>query len=311
MKSARLPVAIVTVALLLFALSSILIRPLHTLKAVASHIVISEVQVAGTTADDEFVELYNPTGNSVDLTGWRLTRKTSTGTQSNLVGSLSGSIPALGYFLIAHPDYDGAVAADMTYSATTSALASNNSVVLYSDAGITTVDLVGMGGASASETATVANPADNGSIERKPGDTDPLAGNGDDTDNNADDFATRTISDPQNSDSSTEPPPTPTPTETLSPTPTETPTQTPTETETPTPTESPTPTPSETPTPTPTETPTPTLTPTPTSTPTPTPIPNPTVQLKGLLFSCTIEYLPVRIFGFTFRMPKISCVRNS
>lgn len=303
MKSARLPIAIVITALLLFALSSILIRPLDTLKAVASHVVISEVQVAGTSADDEFVELYNPTGSSVDLTGWRLTRKTSTGTQSSLVVSLSGSIPAQGYFLIAHPDYDGAVAADMTYSATTSALAVNNSVVLYSDPGVTMVDLVGMGGASASETVTIANPPTDGSIERKAnagsdstsmgsGGADEFAGNGEDTDNNSSDFIQRTVSDPQNSSSTIEPPLTPTPTETL------------------TPTESPTPTPTETPTPTPTETPTPTLTPTPTSTPTPTPIPNPTVQLKGLLFSCTIEYQPVRIFGFTFRMPKITCARN-
>ena len=290
----------------------------------ASHVVISEVQVTGTSANDEFVELYNPTGSSVDLTGWRLTRKTSTGTQSNLVVSLSGSVPAQGYFFIAHPDYDGAVAADMTYSATTSALAINNSVVLYSDAGTTIVDLLGMGGASASETATIANPATDGSIERKAnagsdstsmgsGGADEFAGNGQDTDNNSSNFVQRDVSDPQNSSSSIEPPPTPTPTETPTPTLTETPTPTPTESPTPTPTETVTPTPTEsgpTPTESPTPTATPTVTPTATLTPTPTPPRNPTVHLRGLLFSCTIEYQPIRIFGFTFRMPKITCARN-
>jgi len=46
----------------------------------ASHVVISEVQVGGTLVDDEFVELYNPTNSAISLSGWRLRRKTSTGT---------------------------------------------------------------------------------------------------------------------------------------------------------------------------------------------------------------------------------------
>ena len=42
-------------------------------------ILISEVMISGLNDDkEEFVELYNPTGNYIDLTGWYLQRKTKT-----------------------------------------------------------------------------------------------------------------------------------------------------------------------------------------------------------------------------------------
>lgn len=290
-KNFRLVITSVFVILLLSFVILSAKKPPLVFSEVAGHIVISEIQVGGGVADDEFVELYNPTASNVDMTGWRLTRKTSTGTQSNLVSSISGTISSHGYFLIAHPDYDGSATEDMVYSATTSALAANNTVLLYSDAGTTTVDKVGMGTATDNETATTSNPANNGSIERKPGESNSSGGNGEDTDNNSNDFALRTTSEPQNSSSATEEPASPTPTGTVTPTstesPTESPTGSPTETPTPTlepsPTESPTSTPSPTLTPTltPTETPTPTLEPTesPTPTLTPTTEPSPTETL--------------------------------
>src|SRR3989344_8548213 len=77
--------------------------------AAANHIVISEVQVGNTgEADDEFLELYNPTDSPIDLTNWRIARKSSAGNdQTDLVASVSGSIPSHGYFLFATAEYTG------------------------------------------------------------------------------------------------------------------------------------------------------------------------------------------------------------
>jgi len=224
----------------------------------ASHVVISEIQTGKTGATtDEFIELYNPTNSDVDLSGWRLTKKNSSGNEAILVASLLGTIKSYGFFLIAHStDYTGSVSADIFYSAPSQNIANtNNSAVLYSDSGVTQVDLVGFGSAPVNETASAHNPPANGSIERKANGlstsssmlvdgSDEFLGNGEDTDNNADDFLTRSISDPQDSNSIIEPPfaPSPTPTSTPTPTPTATPTLTPTPTPTFTPTPTPTPT---------------------------------------------------------------------
>lgn len=181
---------------------------------IATHVVISEIQLGGTLADDEFVELYNPTASAVSLDGWKLRRKTAGGTESSLVSDFGAgaSIGAHGFFLIAPPDvdYDGP-AADITYSNTTNRLAANNTVLLY-DPFDAVVDKVGLGTAGDSETAAVSNPADNGSVERKAsafstaatlaaGGAEENAGNGQDTDNNAADFVQQTLSNPQNSGS--------------------------------------------------------------------------------------------------------------
>lgn len=261
----------------------------QVVEAVSSDIVISEVQIAGATANDEFVELYNPTQNSIDLSGWRLSRKSSSisGTITNLVSSLSGTIQPHGFFLIANPNFTGSMTPDLYYSATTSGIAANNTVILYRDNGLTIVDKVGMGTAEDVESAAAILPESLQSIERKPhqhatyesmnNGTDILAGNGFDSDNNFQDFVLRINPEPQNSQSPIEPEiQTVTPTELPSPTSTIVATIAPTETPLPTPTQIPSPTlmPTHTPIPTltPTLSPTPTIFITPTNTPTPTEI---------------------------------------
>ncbi len=306
--------------------------------AASAHIVISQVQVSGTTANDEFVELYNPTSNPVDLTGWRLRRESSSGgSPSNLVSAMSGIIPAHGYFLIAFPAaYTGSANPDLVYSATSSAIAANNTILLYSDAGITLVDKVGMGTALDNETSPALGPDADGSIQRKLDDTN---GHGQDTDNNSVDFEVLLASTPRNSSVLAPTPsvaPTDSPTLTPSPTPTTSPTATPTVTPTlapsatPSPTNTPSPTPTMTPMPTatPTMTPSPTVTMAPTSTPTvspttapasptPTMIPSPTptkggkVIAYGPLFTCTVNYRTWNIFGRTHYFPYINCARTS
>ncbi len=292
--------------------SSLLLNPGFVRSAPASHVVISEVQLAGGVAGDEFVELYNPTSDSVNMTGWRLSRKTGAGTESSLVSSISGTIPANGYFLITPPtEYDGATTADATYSDTTNRLTADNSVLLYQDASITLVDKVGIGTAIDNETAATLSPSANGSVERKPGESVATGGNGEDSDNNSVDFQLRTTSEPQNTASATEEPfvlpstppsitisltPTLTLTPTVSPSPSPEPSSTLTPTVTPTaePTATLTPTtmPTLTPSVTPTFTLTPSPSPSPTNTPTPTLVPtnSPTVTLTP---SPTVTVTPV------------------
>ena len=258
-----------------------------------TNVVISQVQVSGTgNTHQEFVELYNPTNAAIDLAGWEIGKEAQSGANLYpLVESLSGTIQPFSYFLIAPTDYSSSVSADITYTASTnSTISNNNTIILFNDAGITRVDSVGFGTASDNETFPVpTGPADNQSIIRKAsatstadtlvaGGSEEAAGNGYDTDNNADDFVLLTTAMPHNSASPAAQP-------VISPTeqPTATPTVEPTTTENPTPTLTETPTPTSEPTETPTITPTETITPEPTTTETPTPTvtepPTPTEEL--------------------------------
>lgn len=280
----------------------------------ATHAVISEVQIGGTDADDEFVELYNPTATDVIMSGWRLTRINSTGTEGILISNLSGTIPAHGFFLTSSAQYDGGITRDVQFSNSSNHLAANHTVILYSDAGVTEVDRVGLGASvNAEGNAPVANPTDNGSVERKPGANDPLAGNGQDTENNANDFIPREVADPQNTSSATETEPEPTESPTPSPTPTEEPTPTPTIEPTTSPTVEPTATPTAEPTATPTSEPTvsPTAEPSITPSPTPLPLPTPTLLFDRNGLACWIDYVPIQVrWWHTFILRRIICSRG-
>lgn len=282
-----------------------LFSPLQFVRAAATHLVISQVQIHGISlAGDEFVELYNPTGSSVDMTGWKLKKKTSGGTESNLVASLSGALPSHKYFLITSPTYTGSATSDMGYSATSSAIASDNTVLLYNSTDTGAVDKVGMGTAADFENTAIGNPADGGSVERKLDDT---SGHGTDTDNNSLDFSLLNVSTPRNSLTIVS---TPTPTATPTATPTSTPTVTPTVTPTATPTSTPTVTPTATPTSTPTSSPTATPTATPSPTPTSTPHGGPIVgvfDFPTIRIECRIQYTVVQHGWFFAIFPKITC----
>jgi|GEM_PF-1626653 len=285
---------------LLLLLGFQLLSPQYVLSA-ADHLVISEIQVAGTTTTDDFIEIYNPTDTEVSLDGYRLVKRTSTGSSNDSIEAFDSdqTIAAHGFYLWCN----SGLAETETCDASSSAIVSNNNSVALINGAINdpVLDAVTFGTPDnpLGEGASLTAPEANASVERKaqststaesmgPSGTDELLGNGEDTQDNASDFVTRTASQPQNKASAIEtlptPTPEPTPTQTPEPTPTATPEPSPSEEPTPTPTATPEPTvtpepsPSDEPLPTPTATPEPTATPQPSATPTPTPEPSPSEE---------------------------------
>ena len=183
------------------------------------HLVISEVQINGVTTAQDFVELYNPTNSNIDLSGWKLRKKTSLGSESSLVAiATDKSIPAFGFFLWSNNanGYNSTVGADVS---NTNTLAGDNSVALLKPDN-TMIDQLAWGDGInqfAEITAYPNNPDAGQSLERKAnssstpssmisGGSDELKGNGFDSGNNANDFILRSTSQPQNNSSPTESP---------------------------------------------------------------------------------------------------------
>jgi hypothetical protein len=130
-------------------------------------IYISEIQI-GTAADakQEFVELYNPNSNDIDLTDWYMQRKTATAASpSSFISSTlfkGKTISAQGYFLIGRKGYFSGLA-DLEIS---SSLTENNTLFLK-DPDQEVIDKVGWGTANDFIAAPAINPGQNTTIGRK------------------------------------------------------------------------------------------------------------------------------------------------
>lgn len=146
-----------------------------------NHLIINEILISTDgESKKEFIELYNPGNENIDLDGYSLKKKTKSGTESNLVSSSKfiGSIPPLSYFVISYPDYQNDFNADLVYSGSTYSISNNNTILLY-DNNDNLIDKVGYGEVSDYESMPTINP-----------DTGVSVGRNDfaDTDNNSDDF---------------------------------------------------------------------------------------------------------------------------
>jgi len=175
--------------------------------AAATHLVVSEVVTGGASASDELIELHNPTASALPLEGLEVVYVTSTGaTISRRAAWEVGapSVPAGGHVLIANASGIYASIADATFES--GMAATGGSVAIRILGASTAVDAAGWGTTTSAwrEGVAAAAPAAGASIERLPG--GPL-GSGNDTDDNATDFAERLVPGPQNLGS----PPTPDP----------------------------------------------------------------------------------------------------
>jgi beta-lactamase superfamily II metal-dependent hydrolase len=175
----------------------------------ASGVVISEFRFRGPNGgNDEFVELYNSTAASIDISGWKLKGSNSTGMTTTRATVANGiGIPAHGHFLFANDNaaggYSGSVAANHSYA---TGIADNGGIAITTAADMV-IDQVGLSAGSAfkegSPLAPLGSSNLNRSYERRPGGVD---GSTQDTASNAADFVVRTPSDPQNLSSAVTPP---------------------------------------------------------------------------------------------------------
>ncbi len=243
--------------------------------ASSSTLLISEVfyDAPGTDEDEEWIEIYNPTASTIDLSAYKIGDEEEQGKGEGMYQfPPEASIPPGGVIVIAlkaagfhalygfNPDYevtdtDPSVPDMIKYSAWATgkiALSNSGDEVLILNGGDAIVDAMSYGTKTTFLDPACPDVATGHSLERSPANADT---------DTAEDWIDQEFPDPGSVTV-----PTPTPTATW--TPTATPTNTPTPTSTPTTTPTPTPTATWTPTATPTNTPTPTATPTTTPTPT-------------------------------------------
>jgi hypothetical protein len=107
---------------------------------ISANILISEIMAgADGNSSYEFIELFNPTENPINLTSWSIKKKSSSGSESTLVSAsrLEGKIiPANKYFLLANEGgYDGQVSADVFWPKSYTLAYTNNAVVIYNGNG--------------------------------------------------------------------------------------------------------------------------------------------------------------------------------
>lgn len=171
-------------------------------------VMISEVYGGGGNTGapykKDFVEIFNATNASIDLTGYSVQYTSYNGTSWNNKALLSGSIPAKSYYLIElnggsngvdlpTPDATGAI----SMSATDGKVALVNGTDDITGAGdANVIDFVGFGKANEKEGSGAAPATSNTkSISRN---VDAVTGEPIDTDDNANDFVSSTTVTPKN-----------------------------------------------------------------------------------------------------------------
>jgi DNA/RNA endonuclease G (NUC1) len=175
---------------------------------ISTSLVISQFQAgrASPNFEDEFIEIHNVSQSNIDLNGYRLVYRSQNGQQDVAtpfaVWTTSTVIPPGGYYLIASTSYDGSVPPDITYNpaACSCSMSGNNGGLAIRNGPNNTgtiIDSVAWG--------TVTNGFNEGTpttphpIDANDNSKVRLQNGCQDTDNNANDFATLTPATPRNS----------------------------------------------------------------------------------------------------------------
>lgn len=111
-------------------MAKVLILILFPLPVLGS-LIITEVQIEGDLADNDYIKIHNPLDYDLDASGYRLRKKTSTGSESSIrVFPKETIVPAKDYLLWANSkqDFHLKIGADLW---STAYLAKNNSIALF------------------------------------------------------------------------------------------------------------------------------------------------------------------------------------
>ncbi len=190
--------------------------------AMAQDVVISEFATRGGSVGNqagEFVEIYNPTDEEVDISGWQLQYQSASGSSYNVLVRVpdNTTMRAKSFYLFAGASWGGTPQADVQWSS--SGMADNGNIRI-SRANGQPVDRVGYGSGNNPEGSAAPNhgtAANDNSVERKAsvgstaaslsaGGEEETAGNGWDSNDNSADFVVQSNGrNPQNSASAQEP----------------------------------------------------------------------------------------------------------
>ncbi len=169
-----------------------------------SHVVISQVITNGPQGSlDEFIELYNPSSAHINLQGYILQKKSQIGISwidSTATHSFDGiTIPPYGYILVSGRDYSYQTISDLRIT-NELAFDENGHIRIINSAG-EEIDRLGYGSATNPEGLAAPSPNQSISLQRKAYysstahslQTNPLEGNGYDSDYNLFDFVLQNI----------------------------------------------------------------------------------------------------------------------
>ena len=194
------------------SLGWLLLDPVASAAASPTQILISELQTNGGTghSNSEFIELYNPTDIDATLSGWKIQYHSSS--NSDCINGWSSSpkillptpstIKSHGFYLIAATGYLSI--ADLRFTA---GLSDSAGAIRVVRPDMTVSDGLAWGSASCGTGVSAPSPTNGRSLERRPGEDAPLAGNSININDNFSDFSLRTTPEPQSLVSPVEDPP--------------------------------------------------------------------------------------------------------